>query len=130
MFSPFQRILPEEGGVRPMIERIVVLLPTPLRPSRQTHSPSTNLDRHAEQRARVTIRCVNVPGRRATSSCPLLPKIDPPYLRVIAHLAGRSDGDQSSLMQDRDLLRDREDDLHVVFGEQQRQLALKRNLLQ
>ena len=36
---PLKRTRPCEGGVRPMIERMVVVLPTPLRPSRQTHSP-------------------------------------------------------------------------------------------
>ena len=30
---------PARGGVSPMIERMVVDLPTPLRPSKQTHSP-------------------------------------------------------------------------------------------
>ena len=39
MSFPFQTMRPAEGGVRPMIARMVVLLPTPLRPSRQTHSP-------------------------------------------------------------------------------------------
>ena len=36
---PCQTTRPARGGVRPMIERRVVVLPTPLRPSRQTHSP-------------------------------------------------------------------------------------------
>src|SRR5262249_49371785 len=31
---------PACGGVRPMMLRMVVVLPTPLRPSRQTHSPA------------------------------------------------------------------------------------------
>ena len=38
--APFHSTRPLAGGVRPMIERIVVLLPTPLRPSRHTHSPA------------------------------------------------------------------------------------------
>ena len=36
-----QRSRPGVGGVSPMIERMVVVLPTPLRPSRQTHSPAS-----------------------------------------------------------------------------------------
>ena len=39
MFSPFQMARPRRGGVRPMMLRMVVVLPTPLRPSRPTHSP-------------------------------------------------------------------------------------------
>ncbi len=34
----FQRILPPFGGVKPMIERINVVLPIPFRPSTATHS--------------------------------------------------------------------------------------------
>jgi hypothetical protein len=40
MSVPFHVTRPAWGGVRPMIERIVVDLPTPLRPSRHTHSPA------------------------------------------------------------------------------------------
>jgi hypothetical protein len=36
----FQRIRPAVGGKKPMTERIVVVLPTPLRPNRHTHSPA------------------------------------------------------------------------------------------
>ena len=40
MSVPFHVMRPAWGGVRPMIERMVVDLPTPLRPSRHTHSPA------------------------------------------------------------------------------------------
>src|SRR5437762_8623116 len=40
MSTPLNATRPDCGGVSPMIERIVVDLPTPLRPSRQTHSPA------------------------------------------------------------------------------------------
>jgi hypothetical protein len=40
MSAPRHVTRPRCGGVSPMIERIVVDLPTPLRPSRQTHSPA------------------------------------------------------------------------------------------
>src|SRR2546427_616678 len=39
MSTPRKATRPDCGGVSPMIERIVVDLPTPLRPSRHTHSP-------------------------------------------------------------------------------------------
>ena len=39
MSVPSNTMRPEEGGVSPMMARMVVVLPTPLRPSRQTHSP-------------------------------------------------------------------------------------------
>ena len=40
MSRDLKRTWPALGGVSPMTERIVVVLPTPLRPSRQTHSPA------------------------------------------------------------------------------------------
>ena len=36
---PSKAIAPERGGVKPMIERTVVVLPMPLRPSSVTTSP-------------------------------------------------------------------------------------------
>jgi hypothetical protein len=39
MSRPFHTTRPRRGGVRPVTLRMVVVLPTPLRPSRQTHSP-------------------------------------------------------------------------------------------
>jgi hypothetical protein len=39
MSRPFHTTRPLAGGVSPMIERMVVVLPTPLRPSKHTHSP-------------------------------------------------------------------------------------------
>src|SRR5437016_7176316 len=39
MSTPRNATRPDCGGVSPMIDRIVVDLPTPLRPSRHTHSP-------------------------------------------------------------------------------------------
>src|SRR5437773_6865883 len=40
MSTPLKATRPACGGVSPMIERMVVDLPTPLRPRRQTHSPA------------------------------------------------------------------------------------------
>ena len=40
MSVPFHEMRPLVGRSKPITERIVVVLPTPLRPSRQTHSPA------------------------------------------------------------------------------------------
>ena len=53
------------------------------------------------------------------------PEIDAPHFRVRADLGRRSLRDQLALMQHRDFLRDREHDVHVVLGEQERELALR-----
>ena len=39
MSRPFHSMRPRCGAVRPMMLRMVVVLPTPLRPRRHTHSP-------------------------------------------------------------------------------------------
>jgi len=53
MSAPFHTMRPACGGVRPMIERMVVVLPTPFRPSRHTHSPAwTSTDTPKSTRAR------------------------------------------------------------------------------
>jgi hypothetical protein len=41
---PFHTTRPRFGGVRPMIERMVVLLPTPLRPTSAMHCPFSTLN--------------------------------------------------------------------------------------
>jgi hypothetical protein len=48
----------------------------------------------------------------------------------LLHGFGFTLGDQTSLVQHGDFLRDREHDLHIVFGEQQRQRALRRDPLE
>ena len=59
----------------------------------------------------------------------LLSEIDAAHLGIAAHLLRRAVGDHAALMQHRDLLRDGEHDVHVVLGEQQRELALLRDAL-
>ena len=41
--APSNEIVPARGGVMPMIERTVVVLPMPLRPSRVTTSPTCDV---------------------------------------------------------------------------------------
>ena len=67
-----------------MIERMVVLLPTPLRPSRQTHSPARDLERHAEQRLRQAVVGVNL--LRPAGVIGADPQVDAPHLGVAADL--------------------------------------------
>ena len=40
MFFSLKRISPRRGGLKPIIERMVVVLPMPFRPSRATTCPS------------------------------------------------------------------------------------------
>jgi hypothetical protein len=51
-------------------------------------------------------------------------EIDPPHLRIAAHLLRPALGQNPALVQHRDLLGDRENHLHVVFGKQQGQATL------
>src|SRR6516225_4523759 len=43
MSTPLYRTVPRCGAVSPMIDRKVVVLPTPLRPKRATHSPVSTI---------------------------------------------------------------------------------------
>ena len=43
--------------------RMVVVLPTPLRPSRHTHSPARDLERHAEEHLGQAVGGVDVLDR-------------------------------------------------------------------
>ena len=52
------------------------------------------------------------------------PEVDAAHLVVAANLVRHAGGDDAALMQDGDLVRDREHDLHVVLGEEQGQVAL------
>src|SRR5438552_4912208 len=163
MSTPLKATRPDCGAVRPMIERIVVDLPTPLRPSRQTHSPvvtsietpnSTRdrpyavwMSRTASSGALTVWQPRGAPRLRRGASerwgvwgagsgppttigvSPALSEIDAPHLGVRAHVGRRAVGDHEPLVQHGDLLRDGEDDLHVVLGEQQRQAALARDAI-
>src|SRR5438874_7134997 len=165
MSTPRNATRPDCGGVSPMIDRIVVDLPTPLRPSRQTHSPVsisietpnstrdrpyavwmsrtsssgpaalTNLrggPRYGPPRPPSLGRAPAQPWRASglpDDVSPALSEIDAPHLGVRAHVGRRAVGDHAALVQHGDLLRDGENDLHVVLGEQQRQAALARDAI-
>ena len=89
MSRDLKRTRPALGGVRPMTERIVVVLPTPLRPSRQTHSPVVDLERDAEQHAAQAVGGVHVLERQQRGQLQvhqLLAEIDAAHLGVGAHL--------------------------------------------
>src|SRR5579864_5539352 len=63
---------------------------------------------------------------RLTRSCErqALPEVDAAHFGVGAHVFGSAVGNDTALVQHRDLLRDRKYDLHIVLGEEQRQRAL------
>src|SRR5438034_2248505 len=160
MSTPLKATRPACGGVSPMIERMVVDLPTPLRPRRQTHSPApTSIETPNSTRDSpyaVWISLTSSSGavtvwqprgaprlRRGASErwgvwgagsgppttigvSPALSEVDAAHLGVGAHGRRGAVGDHAALVQHGDLLRDGEDDLHVVLGEQQRQPALAR----
>ena len=62
--------------------------------------------------------------RTSSNASPPLSEIDAPHFGIAAHVLRPAFRDHPSLMQHRDLLRDREHDLHVVLGEQQGEAAL------
>ena len=80
--GPFHITRPRCGGVRPMMLRMVVVLPTPLRPSRHTHSPRG--PRATRRRARATARrrCRCRPRRAAAVVPSALSQVDAPHLGV------------------------------------------------
>ena len=60
MSRPFHSTRPLVGGVSPITERIVVVLPTPLRPSRHDALAGRDLERDAEQHPAQAIGGVDV----------------------------------------------------------------------
>src|SRR5262249_5927078 len=128
MSVPLNATRPECGGVRPMIDRMVVDLPTPLRPSRHTHSPAwTSMvtpksTRDSPYAVWISLTSSNGALNADLRSMPLS-EIDATHLGIRADVGGGAVGDDPPLVQHRDLLRDREDHLHVVLGEQEREPA-------
>ena len=108
-----------------MIERMVVVLPTPLRPSRQTHSPGLMSSETPNSTRLEAVGGVDVLEPRAGAVNACLPRGRrgaPP--RCWRTSSGAPVGDDAALVQHGDLVRDREHHVHVVLGEQQRQAAL------
>ena len=90
MSLPLKRTLPCDGGVSPMIERMVVVLPTPLRPSRQTHSPclmSSEMPNSTRLRAVGGVDAVDLEQRASMLASP---EVDAAHLLVAANLVRRA----------------------------------------
>ena len=59
-------MLPARAGVRPRIERNVVVLPAPFGPSSATTSPAPTDERHAEERLRLAVERLDARRLRAS----------------------------------------------------------------
>src|SRR3954471_12732442 len=115
MSRPVNLTLPVRCGTSPMIARSVVVLPAPLRPMTQTASPAATV---SDTPCRMWLRPYQA-LRSRTSSIALdrLPEIDAPHLLVRADVVGRALGEEPSVMQDEDAVRDAHDELHAVLDE-------------
>ena len=60
MSRPSKRMRPARAGVRPRIERSVVVLPAPFGPSSATTSPAADLERDVEQRLRLAVEALSM----------------------------------------------------------------------
>src|SRR4051794_40387342 len=127
MSRPSKRIEPAVAGVRPMIERTVVVLPMPFRPIRVTISPadtasdmpnSTWLSPYRVSMASTARRC-------SAMSNLLFAKIRAANLGVGADFSGFTRGDDAAIDQHGDAIGEREHRLHVVLDQEDRQLALE-----
>src|SRR5215217_5154310 len=128
MSRPSNLTAPVRRGTSPMIARSVVVLPAPLRPMTQTASPAATvsdtpcrmwLRPYQALRARPTTSARTRRCGASTSSIALdrLPEIDAPHLLVRADVVGRALGEEPSVMQHEDAVRDAHDELHAVLDE-------------
>src|SRR5215210_92681 len=115
MSRPSNLTAPVRRGTSPMIERSVVVLPAPLRPMTQTTSPAATV---SDTPCRMWLRPYQA-LRSRTSSIALnrLAEIDAPHLLVRADVVGSALGEEPSVMQHQDAVRDAHDELHAVLDE-------------
>src|SRR5207302_1300576 len=141
-------IVPARGGMMPMIERIVVVLPIPFFPSSVTTRPaftsrlrpnSTWLAPYAASRPSTrsitTISPLGSSLRRlrrrlaphlALPAVVALAEVGVPHLGVGAHLGRRSRHHDAPVDHDGDPIGQREHGVHVVLDEHDRALAAER----
>src|SRR3954451_2553156 len=118
---PSNSTCPERGRKRPMTLLSSVVLPTPLRPIRQTSSPGRT--------SRLTPRrtCVSPYATDSVLTWSMLfaalAQIDLDHARVALHLRHAPLAQLAALMQHRDARGDLADERHVVVDDQQRVLA-------
>ena len=116
VFWPNSVMLPSRGGVRPMIERMVVVLPAPLRPSSATSSPSRTCMRDAVQDVAFAVIGVDVfrDEHRVMRRLRDRPTARADWRRFPG-VALRQHG---AVIQHGDPVGDAEDDVHVMLDEQ------------
>src|SRR5260370_29136316 len=120
---PLYRTVPRYGGVSPMIERRVVVLPQRWRLRRATLSPVSSL---SDTPNRIWLKPYAVCRSRTSRVIPPRPsfrlaQVDALHVLVALHLFWRALGQNGALVQHCDALGNAEHDIHVVLGEQQRQ---------
>src|SRR5262249_41257984 len=126
MSRSLKRTAPARGGVRPMIERRVVVLPAPLRPSSTVICPGGT----ANETSRSTwLLPWNVLSPSTASSMSVeAAEIGLLNVRIAANLCRRALGDEPAEMEHADPIGEVEDDVHVVLDEDDRQPSLARDL--
>src|SRR6187402_605558 len=112
-------------GISPMMERIVVVLPAPLRPTRATTSPcATEIDTPCS----VWLAPYQALRSLVSSIAIVLSQIDATDLGVRLDVIRRAVGDQPPVMQHQDAVAEAENHLHLVFDQEDG--ALRCQLLQ
>src|SRR5215472_16303249 len=119
---------PVMAGVRPMIERTVVVLPMPLRPMSVTLSPGATA---SDMPNSTWLRPYQVSMFDTSSSelsamtLLLLAEIGLPYLSIGPDRLRRAGRDDAAIDQDRDPIGQREHRLHIVLDQQNGEFALE-----
>src|SRR5260221_3150131 len=114
--APRKVMLPLKGLVSPMIERTVVVLPMPLRPSKVATSPS----RISNERSNRTWLAPYAVSSLSTLSREFVSEGGLAHFRVDANLFRRIRGDDPAFDHHRDADGDSEHRVHVVLDEQHR----------
>src|SRR5262249_53031540 len=122
---PSNMTLPPRGAVMPMIERMVVVLPMPLRPSSVTTSPRRT-SRSTPNSTWLWPYLVSSPSTVSTdvSRVILFAEIGHAHAGVISNLVGGSGRDDAAADQHRDAVGEREHRVHVVLDQEDRVLPL------
>src|SRR3954451_3505746 len=120
---------PVRGGVRPEIERSVVDFPAPLEPISVTTSPSSTVS-ETPLSASIDPYAVTMSSTSSIGAMSaLLSEVGLDDLGVVADLHRLALRDLLAVVEDRDLLGDAHDDLHVVLDQQDRQLPVVAQLV-
>src|SRR6185312_17023121 len=119
MSWPCSSIRPPCSVVWPMTVASSVDLPTPLRPMIDTVSPTASFSRISSSTTVSPYPARTSSSWSASSGMSvLLPEIDLSHLCIVADLLGRALREHRAGDEHRDLLREAEDDVHVVLDDQ------------